>query len=88
VSEIEVYISLEGSTERIGTLFRQSSRGRESVSFSYHENWLDNPQRFSLEPGLTAGRGLFHPGSDREIFGSIGDSAPDTWGRRLMQRAE
>jgi len=88
VSEIEVYISLEGSTQRIGTLFRQSSRGRESVSFSYHENWLNNPQRFSLEPGLTAGKGLFHPGSDREIFGSIGDSAPDTWGRRLMQRAE
>ncbi|WP_236627712.1 HipA domain-containing protein [Caulobacter sp. B11] len=22
------------------------------------------------------------------MFGSIGDSAPDTWGRRLMQRAE
>ena len=81
MSEIEVYISLEGSTQRIGTLFQQSSRGRESVSFSYHENWLDNPQRFSLEPGLTAGKGLFHPGSDREIFGSIGDSAPDTWGR-------
>ena len=88
MSEIEVYISLEGSTQRIGTLFQQSSRGRESVSFSYHENWLDNPQRFSLEPGLTAGKGLFHPGSDREIFGSIGDSAPDTWGRGLMQRAE
>lgn len=31
---------------------------------------------------------MFHPGGAREMFGSIGDSAPDTWGRRLMQRAE
>src|SRR3546814_5322030 len=30
-------------------------------------------------------RGSFTPPAG---FGSIGDSAPDTWGRRLMQRAE
>jgi hypothetical protein len=33
-------------------------------------------------------RGVFPPPPDQPIFGSIGDSAPDTWGRRLMQRAE
>jgi len=88
VSQIEVYISIEGNTQRIGTLFRQASRGRESVSFAYYEDWLNNPLRFSLEPGLKVGEGMFHPGADRSIFGSIGDSAPDTWGRRLMQRAE
>jgi len=88
VSQIEVYISIEGGTERMGTLFRQSARGRESVSFTYHENWLHHPQRFSLEPGLKVGEGAFHTGSDRSMFGSIGDSAPDTWGRKLMQRAE
>lgn len=31
---------------------------------------------------------MFHPGEGREMFGSIGDSAPDIWGRRLMQRGE
>ena len=31
---------------------------------------------------------MFHPGEGREMFGAIGDSAPDTWGRRLMQREE
>ncbi|MFK7997334.1 MAG: hypothetical protein AB8B87_24620 [Granulosicoccus sp.] len=41
-----------------------------------------------MEPGLHVGEGAFHPGADREIFGAIGDSVPDTWGRRLMQRAE
>jgi len=88
VSEIEVHIALAGSTQRIGTLFRQAAKGRESVTFAYHDSWLNNIERFSLEPGLTVGEGMFHPGADREIFGSIGDSAPDTWGRRLMQRAE
>lgn len=85
---IEVHISLGGEQIRVGTLFRQAARGRESVTFQYHENWLIHPARFSLEPGLAVGKGMFHPGDGREMFGSIGDSAPDTWGRRLMQRAE
>ncbi|MBI1392408.1 MAG: type II toxin-antitoxin system HipA family toxin [Alphaproteobacteria bacterium] len=88
MSEIEVHISLEGETERVGTLFRQASRGRESVTFEYHPDWQASGRRFSLEPGLAVSAGMFHPGAGREMFGSIGDSAPDTWGRRLMQRAE
>jgi serine/threonine-protein kinase HipA len=88
MSEIEVHIELDGHTCRVGTLFRQAARGRESVTFEYHQDWLAHPARFSLEPGLGVGKGTFHPGSGREMFGSIGDSAPDTWGRRLMQRAE
>ena len=86
--EIEVHISLGGETSRVGTLFRQAARGRESVTFQYHEAWLQHAVRFSLEPSLVVGGGMFHPGKGREMFGSIGDSAPDTWGRRLMQRAE
>lgn len=88
MSEVEVHISLDEITHRVGTLFRQAARGRESVTFRYHEDWLGNSKRFSLEPGLYVNEGAFHPDGNREIFGSIGDSAPDTWGRRLMQRAE
>ncbi len=33
-------------------------------------------------------RGGYHPPAGQVIHGSLGDSAPDTWGRRLMQRAE
>ena len=88
MNEIEVHISIDEITYRVGTLYRQAARGRESVTFRYHEDWLGNARRFSLEPGLLVSEGAFHPDGDREIFGSIGDSAPDTWGRRLMQRAE
>lgn len=85
---IEVHIALADETLRVGTLYREGARGRESVTFDYHPDWLAHRARFSLEPALAVGEGTFHPGSDREMFGSIGDSAPDTWGRRLMQRAE
>lgn len=88
MTSVEVHISLHGEMIRVGTLFRQPARGRESVTFEYAESWLRHPARFSLEPGLVVGQGSFHPGAERAMFGSMGDSAPDSWGRRLMQRAE
>jgi serine/threonine-protein kinase HipA len=32
--------------------------------------------------------GPYHTGADRPMFGAIGDSAPDRWGRALMRRSE
>ncbi len=86
--DIEVHIDLKGRQKRVGTLHRQSRRGGEAVAFQYHADWLADPDRFSLEPALTLGQGAFSPAAGLSMFGSIGDSAPDTWGRRLMQRAE
>lgn len=94
--EIEVFIDLPGAapgepsgrTERVGTLWTRTARGRESASFRYHPDWLASPRRFALEPAMQVGEGDFVPSRRRAIFGSLGDSAPDTWGRRLMQRAE
>jgi serine/threonine-protein kinase HipA len=40
-----------------------------------------------LEPALEMGPGEFHT-AEEPLFGAIGDSAPDTWGRMLMRRAE
>ena len=85
---IEVHIDFAPGLKRVGTLYRHARHGAETVSFEYHTNWLAEPARFSLEPALSLGRGAFAPAEGLSIFGSIGDSAPDTWGRRLMQRAE
>ncbi|HEX3744746.1 MAG TPA: HipA domain-containing protein [Bryobacteraceae bacterium] len=52
------------------------------------KEWLAHPERFSLEPALKLGPGPFHTPSDKPLFGAIGDSAPDRWGRVLMRRAE
>ncbi len=85
---VEVHVSLPGGTFRVGTLHRTPSRDRETVSFEYHETWLEHEERFALEPALAVGRGRFYPNQEREMFGAIGDSAPDTWGRQLMRRRE
>jgi serine/threonine-protein kinase HipA len=87
-TDIEVYIDFAPGLKRVGTLHRQARRGSEATSFEYHPDWLSEAARFSLEPALTLNRGAFAPPGSQQIFGSIGDSAPDTWGRRLMQRAE
>ena len=63
-------------------------RGQESASFEYDKVWLEHPERFALEPALTLGRGPYHTRPGKALFGAIGDSAPDRWGRVLMRRAE
>lgn len=88
MTDVEVHIDLEGETRRVGTLRRRPGRGLESVTFEYHADWLGQEGRFSLEPALQLTRGAFAPANGAPLFGSIGDSAPDTWGKRLMQRAE
>lgn len=84
--DVEVHIDLGGETPRVGTLYAPRRGPRAPVTFEYHDSWLGETNRFSLEPALRLDRGTFAP--NEGLFGSIGDSAPDTWGRRLMQRAE
>ena len=88
MSDFEVHIDLVGETRPVGIARSNRVRGTEVILFEYDDAWLDSPQRFSLEPALALTRGAFAPPSGLSVFGSIGDSAPDSWGRRLMQRAE
>ena len=86
--DIEVHIDIQGRTRRVGLARSNRARGSETVVFEYAPEWLADRDRFSIEPALALTPGAFAPRRGQAIFGSIGDSAPDTWGRRLMQRAE
>ena len=86
--EIFVSIMLGGVNYLVGRLWCHSRKGRESASFEYDQVWLDHPERFALEPALILTSGAFHTLADQSLFGAIGDSAPDRWGRVLMRRAE
>jgi serine/threonine-protein kinase HipA len=83
-----VYVDLEGVPHLVGRLWARVRKNRESASFEYDRVWLENPARFSLEPALHLGPGPFHTAADMPMFGAIGDSAPDRWGRALMRRME
>lgn len=86
--EVLVYVDLLGEPRFVGRLWSRIRKGREGASFEYSRDWLSNSHRFALEPALSVGAGVFHTAQDRAIFGSLGDSAPDRWGRLLMRRAE
>ena len=83
-----VYVDLLGTLHLVGRFWARVRKNRESATFEYDEAWLAHPDRFSLEPALKLGPGPFHTPSDIPLFGAIGDSAPDRWGRVLMRRAE
>lgn len=86
--EAVVYADLDGEPHLVGRLWARASKGRESATFEYDAGWLARPARFSLEPALQLGPGPFHTTADLPMFGAIGDSAPDRWGRTLMRRME
>lgn len=86
--ETLVYVDLDGKPHLMGRLWAHVRKNKESASFEYEKTWLENPVCFSLEPALQVGPGAFHTPADTPMFGAIGDSAPDRWGRALMRRAE
>jgi|GEM_PF-65886 len=88
MSDVEVHIELAGITQSVGLLRHHVSGRGETATFEYSEEWLGCDARFSIEPALHLSKGVFAPPAGQPLFGSLGDSAPDTWGRRLMQRAE
>jgi serine/threonine-protein kinase HipA len=87
---VEVCIDLErfGQPVLMGQLHRQQSGSGEILSFEYDRAWLDQPEVFSFDPDLALAAGHQYPAPQRKNFCIFLDSAPDRWGRVLMQRRE
>lgn len=72
----------------MGTLHRQRARGAEVYSFEFDTEWLARNDTLALDPDLLPIAGRAYPPANRAQFGIFMDSAPDRWGRTLMQRRE
>jgi serine/threonine-protein kinase HipA len=72
----------------MGVLRRQAGRAGEVFSFEYDRDWLKATAVFSFDPDLALVQGPQYPAANRTNFGIFLDSAPDRWGRVLMQRRE
>jgi serine/threonine-protein kinase HipA len=73
----------------MGHLRSSFSRGKEVFSFTYEDEWLAQGAARQLDPELRLFGGPQYPtASARANFGLFLDSAPDRWGRLLMQRRE
>ena len=86
--QVFMYVDLDGVPHLVGRLWGRVRKNKEGATFEYSDAWLQHPNRFSLEPALKLGPGPFHTSADTPMFGAIGDSAPDRWGRALMRRME
>ena len=77
--ELEVWIDTEFIGPRpiqLGNL----KHDRGNVRFHYDSNWLDNSQRFEIDPDLSLDKAVFHPNPVQGNFGIFLDSSPDRWG--------
>lgn len=89
LNEVEVILDIEPlGPRRMGTLYRQRARGAEIYSFEFDNDWLASGDAIALDPDLLPAPGRTYPPADRTQFGVFMDSAPDRWGRTLMQRRE
>ena len=86
--QMHVSIELGNETFKVGKLWFHQRGGRQSASFEYEQAWLKHSEKFALDPALQLTEGAFHTTPDQILFGAIGDSSPDRWGRVLMRRAE
>lgn len=75
-----------GAKRPIGVL-RVTGRARNVVAFTYARSWLEWPEAFPIDPGL--------PLVDQDQYvaagalpGIFSDTAPDRWGRTLLDRRE
>lgn len=84
--KIYIHIDLAGTTYFVGRLWVHERKGIERSTFEYSREWQSLPFCFALEPALSLGNGRHH--TQKPLFGSISDSAPDRWGRALMKRRE
>lgn len=89
-SDILVFTQWAGMKEpvRMGVLHVTRSRGKEVFAFSYDPAWLKGHGRLALDPALQLFTGPQYLQEGQPNFGLFLDTAPDRWGRMLMQRRE
>ena len=91
-SQKKIYVYENWSSaepNKIGTLYVDVSKGKETFSFEYDSEWLKNSSfAFILDPDLAMYNGRQFAPLDKAMFGIFSDSCPDRWGRVLMKRRE
>jgi serine/threonine-protein kinase HipA len=86
------HVVLGESLTPVGRLRFTQAGPRQFSTFAYGAAWIENPRAFAVQPSLPLEGGPFHtagqPGNMRDaLAGVFADAAPDSWGRRLLERA-
>lgn len=92
MSDFVVQVVLGESRAAVGQLRFTQDGPRQFSTFAYDQAWIKNPRAFAVQPNFPVEGGPFHtsgkPGEMRDaLAGAFTDAAPDSWGRRLLERA-
>lgn len=92
MTDFNAQIVLGESLTPVGQLRFTRTGPRQYATFAYDAAWIDNPRAFAIQPTFALEAGPFHtsgqPGHMRDaLAGVFSDAAPDSWGRRLIERA-
>lgn len=86
---VEVHLGSIGRLIGYVTFVRQGLR--QVSQFNYAPAWLGSADAFEISPDLTLDEGYFNrraPSKADSIFHlALSDTTPDTWGRRVIERA-
>ena len=88
MTEVRVYVSLDGRDVLAGTLYSHRRRATESATFTYASEYLATRGAYLLDPELPLHSGAHQTRVGRPLFGALTDCAPDRWGRTLITRRE
>jgi serine/threonine-protein kinase HipA len=92
MTEYYARVALGEGLTRVGELRFTQTGPRQFSIFTYDPAWAKDPRAFALQPNMPFDGGPFHAsaqsGNARDaLAGVFSDAAPDSWGRRLLERA-
>lgn len=88
--QVEVVLDADftGGSCPVGTLYYTATHGRGTFSFQYLPQWLARPDAFEIDSDLQLHGAESFPAGAEGGFRIFLDSAPDRWGRLLLDRRE
>jgi serine/threonine-protein kinase HipA len=86
--QVEVFVQIDGDDVPAGDLWMHRAGRSQSATFGYRPGYIGREGAYELDPDLPLQIGQFQTPVGRSLFGAFADTAPDRWGRKLIERAE
>jgi len=83
-----VHVDIAGEPVLAARLHCNAEGGQENAALELDPRWLEHPLHSVYAPLLALPPGPYFTGAHMPLYGAIGDSAPDRWGRMLLRRFE
>lgn len=80
---VKVFLDDTGQPVPVGTAYIDTRRGTTTTTFEYQSDYMSEPHSWSVSPDLPV---AFGRATTENLPGAMADSAPDRWGRRLIDK--